>query len=238
MLKSLFPVAVVALLAPLALAQDKPAPTKPAPVPAEKPAEKHTDKSASAMASTLHVPVSGLTAENSEKVKTSLTAATNTIYVCEHCKKADAEAGTCCGQDRTAQTGTAFADVNVDSKTSTVSFSVPANRALRLSEVEKVLKANNVAIMQDKLQIGSDATVLVRGVTDTAGGDAVKKALTEAKLAEQADVVMSPNAKEAKLTIRKSGMTAATEARLKEAIGKANAGYTVADIVWSGPAKG
>ena len=227
--------AAVALFAPLTLAQDKPATdkpaqTKPAPAPSEKPAQP-------SMTSTLHVPVSGLTAENAEKVKTALASATNTVYVCDMCKKVDAETGMCCGKDRTAETGTAFADVNVDSKTSMVSFSVPANRAVKLSDVEKTLKSNGVSVLPDKLQIGSDATVLVKGVTDAAGGDAVKKALTEAKLAEQADVVTSPNSKEAKLTIRKSGMTAATQSKLKEAITKANSSYSVADVVWCGPTK-
>ena len=235
MLRILTPsLAAIVLLAPLALAQEKPAPDKPAQTK-PMPAEKHSEHNA--MGSTLHVPVSGLTAENAEKVKTALTSATNTVYVCEHCKQMDSETGMCCGKDRKAETGTAFADVHVDAKTSMIDFSVPANRALRLSDVEKTLKANNVTILSDKLQIGSDATVLVKGVTDAAGGDAVKKALTDAKLAETADVVTSPNSKEAKLTIRKSGMTAATQSKLKEAIAKANASYSVADIVWCGPTK-
>ena len=191
---------------------------------------------APAMATTLRVPVTGLTADNADKVKSALTSATNTIYVCSHCKKADAEAGQCCGKDRESQTGTAFADVNVDAKTSMVSFSVPAGRAVRLSDIDKALKAQNVSVAADKFQIGSDATVIVTGVADAAGGDAVKKALTEAKLAETADVVTGAN-KEAKLTIRKSGMTAATAARLKEAVMKANSAYAVSDIVWNAPPK-
>ena len=232
MLRIVFPcLAAVVLLAPLTLSQDKPSTDKPAakPMPAE--------KSASTATSTLHVPVTGLTADNAEKVKEALVTATNTNYVCEHCQKPDTESGVCCGKEKATETGTAFANVGVDAKTSMVSFSVPANRALRLSDVEKALKANNLTIQPDKLQIGTDATVVVKGVADSAGGDAVKKALTDAKLADQAEVVTNPTSKEAKLTIRKSGMTAATQARLKEAITKANASYSVADIVWCGPTK-
>jgi hypothetical protein len=230
MLKTLTPtLAALALLAPLALAQDKPAETRP--MPADKPAAHATQPG------TLHIPVSGLTAENADKLQTALASATNTVYVCEGCKHVDAATGACCGKDMKAETGTAFANVHVDSKASTIDFSVPANRALRLSDLEKTLKANSVTIQSDKLQIGTDATVLVKGVTDAAAGDAVEKAITDAKLAEQAEVVTSPNAKEARLTIRKSGMTAATQAKLKEAIAKANSSYTVADIIWSGPTK-
>jgi hypothetical protein len=238
MLRKIFPsFAVVALLAPLALAQNAQPPAKPAakPAPQEKPAEKPAAP-APAMVNTLRVPVSGLTADNADKVKSALVAATNTIYRCSHCKKADAEAGQCCGKDREAETGTALSDVAVDAKTSMVSFSVPAGRSVRLSDVEKALKSNNVMVASDKLQIGSDATVIVTGVADAAAGDAVKKALTEAKLAETADVVTGTN-KEAKVTIRKSGMTAPTEARLKEAISKANSSFSVADIVWNAPPK-
>src|SRR5262249_12638033 len=154
MLRKMFPAfAAVALLAPLSLAQN----AKPADKPAAKPApqEKPAEKPAAAMTttSTLRVPVSGPTADNPDKVKSALVAATNTIYRCSHCKKADAEAGQCCGKDREAETGTALSDVAVDAKTSMVSFTVPAGRTVRLSDVEKALKTNNVMVANDKLQI-------------------------------------------------------------------------------------
>jgi hypothetical protein len=233
------PVVALALLAPIALCQNGAKPAAPAAKPAA-PAAKPAAAAPTAMPATssmLHLPVTGLTADNADKVKSALQAATNTDYVCSHCKNVDAEAGQHCGKDREAVNGTAMAEVSVDAKAGTVSFAVPAGRMLKLSDVEKVLKAQGVAVAGDKFQIGSDATLLVSGVADAAGGETLKKALADAKLGDQVDVDLSGGRKEAKVTIRKAGMTPATQTRLKDAIGKANSAFAVSDVIWSAPAK-
>jgi hypothetical protein len=227
----------MALLAPIALAQTG-GTTPPAPAPKNAPAA--TPKAApapqAAMTASPSVPVTGVTADNADKVTKALKDYSNTVWKCMSCSEITHEAGTCCGKEKTAQTGTAFATVKIDPATSMLTFTVAPSHEVKLSEIERLLSANNIKVARDKLAFGTSTELVISPVADQAAADAIKKALIDAKVFEQIDVTVPAGHKEAHLVVLKAGASAPTEARVKETLAKANATASLADVAWSAPA--
>ena len=226
----------MALLAPIALAQTGGTTPTPAPknAPAA-PAPKAAPAPQASMASP-SVPVTGVTADNAEKVTKALKDYSNTVWQCMSCKEMTHEAGTCCGKEKTAQTGTAFATVKIDPATSMPTFTVAPSHEVKLSEIERLLSANNIKVARDKMAFGTSTELVISPVADQAAADAIKKALIDAKVFEQIDIQVPAGHKEAHLVVLKAGASAPTEARVKETLAKANASASLADVAWSAPA--
>jgi hypothetical protein len=233
--------ALLLALAPLAASQTgtTPAPAKPESKPQTTPATKPATTPAPAAATETmpSVPVTGLTAENSPKVESALKAHTSTIYKCETCSKAYLESGMCCEKPTKAVTGPAMKSVKVDAATSTVSFNLSPGYAVRLTEIEKLLKPEGVTVQHDRLKLTNDTTITIVGVADQAAADELRKALNDAKLFEQIDIKTPTGKREANVIVRRAGIGAPTEAKLKETLAKANPSFVVSDVVWSSPAQ-
>jgi hypothetical protein len=232
----------MALLAPLALAQTGGTTPKPESKPESKPAAKPAAPApqaapAPAASTSPQVPVTGLTAENSEKVTKALKDYSNSVYKCMSCSQVTSEAGQCCGKEKTAETGAAFATVKADATGSMVSFTVAPTHEIKLSEIERILTANGVKVSRDKLSIGANAHLVISNVADQQAADVIKKALIDAKLFEQVEVEVTAGHKEAHVTVLKPGTSAPTEARVKETLAKANSAASLADVAWSAPAR-
>lgn len=235
----------VALLAPIALAQTggttpTPAP-KPAPAPQNAPAATPpkaapAPQAATTAAASPSVPVTGVTADNADKVTKALKDYSNTVWKCMSCSKMTHEAGECCGKETTAQTGMAFATVKIDPATSMLTFTVAPAHEIKLSEIERLLTANNIKVARDKMSFGTSTELVISPVADQAAADAIKKALIDAKVFEQIDIQVPAGHKEAHLVVLKAGASAPTEARVKETLAKANSSASLADVAWSAPA--
>ncbi|OJS17830.1 hypothetical protein BK403_28005 [Escherichia coli] len=226
----------MALLAPIALAQTgttKPAEPAKTPTPA---APAQTAPAATTTSASPQVPVTGLTAENSEKVTKALKDYTNAVYKCASCSEVSYEAGQCCGKEKTSQTGAAFATVKADPTASTISFTVAPTHEIKLSEIERILTSNGVKVSRDKLSYGPSSQIVIANVADQAAADVIKKALVDAKVFEQIDIKVPAGHKEAHITVVKAGSSAATEARVKETLAKANPTASVTDVAWTAPA--
>ena len=230
----------MALLAPIALAQS--GSTTPAPAPknapaATTPAPKAAPAPQASMAmASPSVPVTGVTADNADKVTKALKDYSNSVWKCSSCGEITHEAGTCCGKEKTAQTGMAFATVKVDPATGMLTFTVAPAHEIKLSELERLLTANSVKVARDKLSYGTSTELVISPVADQAAADAIKKALIDAKVFEQIDIQVPAGHKEAHLVVLKAGASAPTEARVKETLAKANATASLADVAWSAPA--
>jgi hypothetical protein len=233
----------MALLAPIALAQNggttpTPAP-KPAPAPQTAPAAtppKAAPAPQAAMTASPSVPVTGVTADNADKVTKALKDYSNTVWKCGSCGEMTHEAGQCCGKEKTAQTGMAFATVKIDPATSMLVFTVAPAHEIKLSEIERLLTANNIKVARDKMAFGTSTELVISPVADQAAADAIKKALIDAKVFEQIDIQVPAGHKEAHLVVLKAGASAPTEARVKETLAKANSSASLADVAWSAPA--
>ena len=227
----------MALLAPIALAQT--GGTTPAPPPKNAPAAPAPKAAPAPQAATMaspSVPVTGVTADNAEKVTKALKDYSNTVWKCGSCSEVTHEAGQCCGKEKTAQTGMAFATVKVDPATSMVVFTVAPSHEIKLSEIERLLTANSIKVARDKMAFGNSTELVISPVADQAAADAIKKALIDAKVFEQIDIQVPAGHKEAHLVVLKAGASAPTEARVKETLAKANAAASLADVSWSAPA--
>jgi hypothetical protein len=229
----------MALLAPIALAQT--GGTTPAPAPKNAPAAT-TPKAGPApqvapmATASPSVPVTGVTADNADKVTKALKDYSNTVWKCMSCSKMTHEAGQCCGKETTAQTGMAFATVKIDPATSMLVFTVAPAHEIKLSEIERLLTANNIKVARDKMAFGTSTELVISPVADQAAADAIKKALIDAKVFEQIDIQVPAGHKEAHLVVLKAGASAPTEARVKETLAKANSSASLADVAWSAPA--
>ena len=227
----------MALLAPIALAQS--GSTTPAPAPKNAPAAPAPKAAPAPQATTAaspSLPVTGLTADNAEKVTKALKDYSNTVWKCMSCSEITHEAGTCCGKEKTAQTGMAFATVKIDPATSMLTFTVAPAHEIKLSEIERLLTANSVKVARDKMSFGNSTELVISPVADQAAADAIKKALIDAKVFEQIDIQVPAGHKEAHLVVLKAGASAPTEARVKETLAKANSAASLADVAWSAPA--
>ncbi len=208
--------------------EQKPAPTETKPAQAKPVAAATAEVGVS-------VPVAGLTKETSAKVTSALQELKLTVYVCPGCKASKASKGTCegCKKELAAESKPALSSATADAESGMIRLRVAPGAMVRLSEIERALKASNVTVSADKLSLAGGQLVVKAGGADS--GPAVEKALKDAKLVDNAQARFDPTSQELLVTVR-AGATAPTRQAVAAAIEKAGSGWKLTDVIWTGAA--
>ncbi len=183
------------------------------------------------------IPVTGLTTDTTAKVETALKDLTSSYWECESCMELSGESGTCCGTAKATKSGKVFCAAKADATASTINVTLVAGREVKLSDIERALSAQSVKVQRDKLTLGAETCLVIGNVADQKAADELAKALTEAKVFEKIEAKVPAGRREASLYVKKAGSSAPTEAKVREALVKANPTATIADIAWVAPAK-
>jgi hypothetical protein len=133
----------------------------------------------------LEFSVSGLTKNNVDKVKLSLTSMETQVYACDGCKHEQAAAGHCspCNLDMKAMKQPLLIEAVPSFETETIRVTPMAARTLRYSDIEGALMKNSVQIDAAKFLLTGKARLVLRGGT-LENVEVIEKALTDAKLFE------------------------------------------------------
>jgi len=215
--------------APLLAAQDKGTP---------KPAQeaKATPASAPAQAK-VSLPVTGLTAENAEKVQTALAGVSHTAWTCPGCKATSDAKGQCapCKTDLVSETHKCLGNVKADAAGGTISAVLNPGAQLKLSEVERALGSASVKLDGAKLSLVGNTQLLVQGPGSAADAKKFEEGLKASKLFESVEITHKADSRDYVVSARAMA-NAPTQAAIASAITKAGGeGFKLVDVVWMGP---
>jgi hypothetical protein len=131
----------------------------------------------------LELPVTGLTAENAPRVEKGLAALTLRGFVCPVCDHGRLEAGDCksCQVGLEAGQIRLVKEVEVSVGEAAVECRLARVAAIRLSEIETVLRRAGVGLEGASVPLPGPATLVFRGGSDD-GVAVVRRTLTEAGL--------------------------------------------------------
>ena len=231
---------LLAQQAPVKQEPPKPAPAKQEPAkPQEKPKqEAPAAKPASAPArmAPVSVPVTGLTPEGIEKVKTSLTALKQPVWVCPQCKEMSDMKGTCpaCKKDLTAENLPVFATVTPDAKAGTVNFTLAEGLHVNLSELERALATGGAKVDTAKLTLAGNSTLMIQGPTSEEDAKKLETALKSSKLFSNVTIEHKPESRDYKI-IAMAGEKAPTQAEIAKAVEQVGNGFKLVDVGWYAP---
>lgn len=218
--------------APLLAAQEKGA-TKPA---QERETAKATPASA-AVQSKFSLPVTGLTADNAEKVQTALAAVSHTAWTCPDCKMSQEAKGQCtqCKVDLVSQTHKCLGSVKADAAGGTISAVLNPGAQLKLSEVERALGSASVKLDAAKLTVIGNTQLLVQGPGTAEAAKKFEEGMKSAKLFESMEIEHKADSRDYVVSTR-AGASAPTHAALASAITRAGGeGFKLVDVIWVGP---
>ena len=130
----------------------------------------------------LDFSVSGLTKDNVDKVKQSLTSMETQVYVCNGCKHEQAAAGKCspCNLDMKATKEPLFFEAVASVETETIRVIPMAAGTLRYSDLEGALMKNSIQIEAAKFPLAGNARLVLLGGT-LENAKVIERALTDAK---------------------------------------------------------
>ena len=245
-------VAIALASAPLFAMQQPPAkqePPKPAPAPAKQEPAKPQEKpkqdpakpeakpaAAPARMAPVSIPVTGLTPEGIEKVKTSLTALKQPVWVCPQCKEMSDAKGTCtaCKKDLTAENLPVFATVTPDAKAGTVNFTLAEGLRVNLSELERALATGGAKVDTAKLTLAGNSALMVQGPTSEEDAKKLETALKSSKLFSNVQIEHKPESRDYKI-MATAGEKAPTQAEIAKAVEQVGNGFKLVDVGWYAP---
>ncbi len=176
--------------------------------------------------------VEGLTAENLEKVTSSLTSLTESFYACPNCKHMAAKAGKCTGCDVALQAKKEpiLFEAVPSVKEANVRLTPFAARTLSYSILESAMKKNSVGINGATFPLAGESCLVLRGGTSD-DVKSVEKALKDSDLFSSAKASYDAESTEIHVVVRAAAkppmhdkVAAAIEALETKAI--------LADVVW------
>jgi hypothetical protein len=176
--------------------------------------------------------VTGLTAENSAKVKESLASLANPVFACEKCMFEQASAGKCsaCNVDLMAKKHACFQGVMPSAEDSTLKLTLDPTTTVRFSEIEKALAKNAVKIDPARFPIPGKAHLVFAGaMADTA--PTIEKALKDAKLFDDVKASFDAATSEIHVAVR-AGATPPTRAKVQSSLEAGSVKLGLADVLW------
>ncbi len=182
----------------------------------------------------LVIPVTGLTADNAAKLKTTLEGLKSPIYSCAACSEHFAIAGSCpaCQAGLKEESKPVFSQVTVAPDQSSIKFQTNEGMQVRSSELERALKASSITIDNQKLTIAGHATLYVAGATKEEQATAIQKALQDGKQFQRVSAAIDPTSKQTRIYVTSSA-TAPTRAAVDGALAKIDPSYKITDVVWN-----
>lgn len=129
------------------------------------------------------LPVTGLSAENSAKVQADLIALKGTYYECPGCGHLAAKAGECkgCKVALASKTGPVFEEVAIRDDKGLIDLHLTKAGEVRLTQIEKALKGENVQVRREKIALEPQATLVFEGGTSKDDATALQEAFRTAK---------------------------------------------------------
>ncbi|HVS17939.1 MAG TPA: hypothetical protein VMT18_05005 [Planctomycetota bacterium] len=230
-----FTTSALFLVAPLFAAQER-GTDKPVDKPAVQ-AERKTTPASAAAQQKVSLPVTGLTAENAEKVQTSLAALSHTLWTCAECKLTSDEEGQCphCKKDLASAPHKSLTNVRADAAGGTITAMLNPGAMVKLSEVERALKSASVALDPAKLTLTGHTKLIVQGPGDEAGARKLEQGLKAAKLFDSMEIEHEADSREYVIAVQSSS-NAPTKAAAASAITRAGGeGFKLVDVVWIAP---
>jgi hypothetical protein len=182
----------------------------------------------------LVIPVTGLTADNAAKLKTTLEGLKSPIYSCAACSEHFAVAGSCpaCQASLKEESKAVFSLVTVTPDQSSIKFQTNEGMQVRSSELERTLKASSIMIDNQKLAIPGRATLYVASATTDEQASAIQKALQDGKQFQRVATAIDPTTKQARIYVT-AGATAPTRGAIDGVLAKVNPSYKITEVIWN-----
>jgi len=225
----LIPIATLSLLlAGSALAQERGVPSqeKAGPIPASAKIVKSAERCE------VTLPVTGLTAEKEAKVKVALEGLKAEVYRCAGCQGEFRKAGKCpkCDEQLVVSNEVVLDEVSLDVAKSRVSMRTKRGMELRLSALERALRAESVSVDEPKLVVAGEATLVMGGAKTAAQAASIQKAFVDAELFETAHAAVTNG--EVRVRVAANETPWSLE-RIRDVIGRSETAFKVVDVIWN-----
>lgn len=185
-------------------------------------------------ASPLTVPLKGLSKDNATKVETALAKLERNAFRCPTCEYFSAKEGECpgCGAALVAdKAGILLREVKIDPEKGVAMFGVAGRAGVRLSEIDAILKPTGVTIDRSQLLIVPFTRITLTGIESKENGEAIEKALRDAKLFDTVKAAFDPDHKMGVLIVGGTKKAPSFEA-LSAVIGKAGEDFAITEVSW------
>jgi len=179
----------------------------------------------------LTLPVAGLTADNVAKVKTALENLKVELYRCAGCKADFTNPGECpkCKKTLTENEEVVLGLITPDAAKEQLMIRTKPGMELRLSALERALKAESVHVDTAKLTLPCPATLVIAGANTKEHAQALETTLDDAKLFQSLETRIGTH--DARVHVQ--GTKAPTLGRVREVLAKANAMFLITDVIWN-----
>lgn len=183
----------------------------------------------------LQFSVSGLTKDNLDTVKQSLSSMEAQTFACDGCKHEQAMAGRCstCDVDLKGAKKALLGEVVLSLESQTIHVTPVPARTLHYSDLEGALKKNSVQIDSAKFPIaGQPRLILLGGTLENA--KAIEKGLLDAKLFDTAKADFDVGSGQIRIWVR-AGATVPMRAKVVSTIDGLGTKAKLSDVAWGPP---
>jgi hypothetical protein len=205
--------------------QDKPEAGKPAEAGAKK----------SGAAAPMSIPLTGVTAANAAQVESALESLKSPVYRCAACNTAQRNKGTCstCKKELVEdKNATVVREVSIEPTKGTLQFALAPGQELRMSELDRALKAQSVSINSSQLAVPSYTRLYFSAPAESKDAQAaIQKALEDSKLFTK--VVVKQDEKKNLVAMVEGGQ--ANYGQVASAIEKGAKDVKLTDVAWTAP---
>lgn len=183
----------------------------------------------------LEFGVTGLTQDNREKVRESLTALRTQVYVCAGCKHEQAMAGTCaaCKLEHEAKSEPMLLEAVPSVASANIRLVPMTARTLRYSDLEAALTKNAIRIDNAKFPLAGKPRLVLRGGS-AENAEVIEKALVDAKLFESVEATFDVPSGEIRIAVR-AGATPPMHDKVSALIDTLGTKAKLTDVVWGLP---
>jgi hypothetical protein len=189
---------------------------------------------ADAPAGPLSIPLKGLNKDNAAKAEAALVKLERDGFRCTTCDYFTKAAGKCpgCQTELVAEKAAPLLkDVKIDAAKNVATFEIAGSHGVRLAEIEAALTPIAIEVDRKSLEVAPYTRLTLTGIDSEEAGEALEKALAEAKLYDSIKTDVNVEHKMAILIVGNAKKAPTLDAVTK-AIAKAGA-FKIAGISWT-----
>lgn len=179
----------------------------------------------------LTLPVTGMTAENTARVKSVLEAMKVDLYRCNECKADFAKSGECpkCKKPLTERKEVVLGTVTPDATKGLIMLRSREGMEMKLSMLEKNLEPEAVRVDVAKLELKGPMTLVIADAVTAEQALSIEKAMKEGKLFQTIEAEATPHG----VLVHVTGAMAPTLGHVREVVAKVNGAFKVKDVIWN-----